>query len=205
VIVFEALSHGASDDGPSGRGRAHGVEFGRALDDVVAKFGPAHAIIAHSMGAISALLALRDGWVGADRLVLIAPMAELTAYFDRFGATVGFGPRVRRHLNASNKALTGIAVEDFALDRIAEDLHPLPSTLVVHDRRDRETAHESSARFVDTLPDARLVSTDGLGHRRILNDQGVITAAVAHVRGTAAEPENDSRRVEPADGAEAVA
>lgn len=203
VVAFDALSHGASDDGPSGPGRAHGVEFGRALDNVVARFGPAHAVIAHSMGSISALLALRDGWVAAERLVMIAPMCGLTAHFDRFEAAVGFGRRIRRHLYASTEALTGVAVENFALERVAADLRPLPPTLVVHDQGDRETAHDESARFVATLPDARLISTEGLGHRRILHDSGVVAAALAHLDGTAAAEAD--RGLPQLDGGDAVA
>ena len=205
VVVFDALSHGASDDGPSGRGRAHGVEFGRALDDVAVKFGPAHAVIAHSMGAISSLLALRDGWLGAERLVMIAPMVDLTGHFDRFGATVGFGHRIRHHLNASTKARTGVAVEGFSFDRIAEDLHPLPPTLFIHDRRDREAPHDMSARVVEHLPSAEIVSTDGLGHRRILQDPGVVAATVAHLRGVAAESDDARSEAEPEERADAIA
>lgn len=191
AVVFDALSHGASDAGPSGRRRAHGVEFGRALDAVAARFGPARAIVAHSMGAVPVLLAMRDGWVGADRLVMVAPMSELSTYFDRFGALVGFGPRIRRGMDVETRRRTGYPVDEFALPRLANDLAPLPPTLVIHDRRDKETSYEASVALNETLADARLISTDGLGHRRILRDPGVVAATVAHV--LAAAGESDGR------------
>ena len=37
----------------------HGVEFGKALDAAFAEFGPAEAVIAHSLGVISTYLTLR--------------------------------------------------------------------------------------------------------------------------------------------------
>ena len=51
VVMFDAPAHGDSDRGPHGH-LTNGVEFGRALDAVFAKFGPAHAVVAHSLGAI---------------------------------------------------------------------------------------------------------------------------------------------------------
>lgn len=181
VVVFDALSHGASDDGPSGRGRAHGIEFGRALDAVAARFGPARAVVAHSMGAVSALLAMRDGWVGTESLVLVSPMSELSRYFDRFGALVGFGPRIRRGLDVETLRRTGYSVDAVSLPRLADDLAPLPSTLIIHDRADKETSYDASVALTEALANARLISTDGLGHRRILRDPGVVAATIAHV------------------------
>jgi hypothetical protein len=39
---------------------------------------------------------------------------------------------------------------------------------------------------VDSLPEARLVATDGLGHRRILKDPAVVREVLAFVAGTEA-------------------
>lgn len=190
VVAFDALSHGASDAGPSGRGRAHGVEFGRALDDVAARFGPARAIVAHSMGAVPVALALRDGWVGAERLVLISPMSELATHFDRFGELIGFGPRIRRGIDDEVLRRTGYPVAEFALPRLADDLGTLPPTLVVHDRLDKETSYEASVAITETLANTCLASTEGLGHRRILRDSGVVAATVAHVLAAAGESDD---------------
>jgi hypothetical protein len=46
--------------------------------------------------------------------------------------------------------------------------------LVVHDRDDRQTPWADSAGLVGALPDARLLTTQGLGHVRILKDPGVV-------------------------------
>ncbi len=39
------------------------------------------------------------------------------------------------------------------------------------------------SRLVASLPDARLVTTDGLGHRRILKDRAVVREVAAFVVG----------------------
>ena len=55
VVLFDAPSHGASDPGPSGPGRTHGVEMGKALDAVAARFGE---LLGRPVGIVS---------VGPDR------------------------------------------------------------------------------------------------------------------------------------------
>jgi pimeloyl-ACP methyl ester carboxylesterase len=59
-----------------------------------------------------------------------------------------------------------------------------PPLLLVHDRDDTETAWSDSADIARSWPEARLVSTTGLGHYRILRDPAV----VAEVAGFVTEP-----------------
>jgi pimeloyl-ACP methyl ester carboxylesterase len=46
--------------------------------------------------------------------------------------------------------------------------------LIIHDRQDVETRYSGGARLAELWPGARLISTDGLGHRRVLRDESVI-------------------------------
>lgn len=62
----------------------------------------------------------------------------------------------------------------------AAHVDPLP-TLVVHDVGDRQTPYADAQRLVEGLPDARLVTTQGLGHRRILSDPAVLAQVVEWV------------------------
>jgi pimeloyl-ACP methyl ester carboxylesterase len=173
VVMFDAPAHGDSDPGPAGPGRTHGVEFGKALDAVFARFGPAEAVIAHSLGAISTYLTLRFGWLSTRRLVLLAPMVAAEPLFDQFQRALGFGSRTRRAFDRALEEFVGVPMAEFDAIHQAARVDPVP-TLVVHDRGDRQTPYSDSARLVASLPDARLVATDGLGHRRILKDPAVV-------------------------------
>lgn len=183
VVLFDGPSHGNSDPGPAGARRTHGVELGRALDAVAARFGPAEAVVAHSLGTIATYLALRFGWLGARRLVLIAPMVEATSLFDGFQAALGFGERTRAAFDRAVDRLVGIPVAEFDARVQAAHAGPIP-TLVVHDVGDRQTAYDDARDLAATLPDARFVTTEGLGHRRILRDPAVIAQVAAFIRGT---------------------
>jgi pimeloyl-ACP methyl ester carboxylesterase len=49
-----------------------------------------------------------------------------------------------------------------------------PPLLLIHDRQDAETGWADSDAIARAWPGARLVTTTGLGHRRILRDPAVI-------------------------------
>ena len=172
VVTHDAPSHGRSDAGISGVDESNALEFARAVEAVVAAHGPAHAVIAHSMGAMATMLALREGGIVAERLVFVAPMTKLAVLLDEFGAMLGFGPRTRRPFDARLLHRVGEPVEAFDMDRLTEG-QELP-LLVVHDQRDQRTDYRGSAELVSRWPDARLVPTSGLGHQRILRDPKVV-------------------------------
>lgn len=180
VVVFDAPSHGMSDPGECGPKRTHGLEFARAFAAVAARFGPAHAVIAHSMGALPTLLTQTDG-LSIGRLVLLAPMRDLHSHLDRFADHLGMGPRTRRALTAQSERLVGSPVADFDVRVLAGRVEPVP-LLVVHDQRDRETWYEHSVDVTERWSGpATLIGTDGLGHRRLLTDPQVLAAVVDFV------------------------
>jgi pimeloyl-ACP methyl ester carboxylesterase len=174
--MFDMPAHGDSDHGPAGPRQTHGVEFAKALDAVFCRFGPAEAVIAHSMGTISTYLAMRYGWLGTERLVFIAPMVEAESLFDQFQRSLGFGPRVRRAFDRAVDDFIGVPLVEFDARVQAAHVEPVP-TLVITDRDDRQTPYADVVDFAATI-DAPLVTTNGLGHRRILRDPAVVQQVV---------------------------
>ena len=158
------------------------MELGRALDDVAVGFVPARAVVAHSMGAVATMLALRYGWLGTDRLVLLAPMSRYDTQFAAFAGYLGLGPRTRRRVDRLVADRVGLPTELFDVAALADEVDPVP-TLIVHDRSDRQTSYDESIRLTEDLPDARMLSTNGLGHRRLLSDPGVVDAVSSFAAG----------------------
>jgi hypothetical protein len=77
-----------------------------------------------------------------------------------------------------------------------------PPLLLVHDRLDSETGWSDSAAIARVWPVARLVTTSGLGHRRILRDPAVVAEAAGFVTGAgqaARLPDRELPDVEPAE------
>ena len=179
VVLFDMPAHGDSDHGPAGPRRTHGVEFAKALDAVFCRFGPAEAVVAHSMGTISTYLALRYGWLGTRRLVFVAPMVEAASLFDVFQRSLGFGPRVRRAFDRAVDTFIGVPVAEFDARIQAGHVEPVP-TLVITDRDDRQAPYADVADFA-LMIGAPLVTTQGLGHRKILRDPAVVERVVDFV------------------------
>ena len=181
VVMFDGPNHGVSDHGPAGPARTNAVELAKALDAVFCRFGPAEAVVAHSMGTMATYLALRFGWLGAGRLVFIAPMIEAETLLDRFQRSLGFGPRVRESFGRAADEFIGMPMADFDARFQARHAEPLP-TLVISDRDDRQSPHADVVDFAESA-EAPLITTEGLGHRKILRDPRVVRWVVDFVRG----------------------
>ncbi len=180
VVAHDALSHGRSDPGPTGPDSSDGVQMGKALDDVATLFGPAHAVVAHSMGGLATGLALQHGWLGAGRLVFIAPAVRISDYVTVVQTGLGFGPRTLRRLENRVVRRVGMSIEEVDLHRVADEIER-PELLVIHDPSDRETSYESAKSLVGHWERAQLTTVEGLGHRRVLRDPAIIRQVVAFV------------------------
>ncbi|HYJ69565.1 MAG TPA: alpha/beta fold hydrolase [Nocardioidaceae bacterium] len=177
VVAHDAPSHGASDGGRHGPRAGDIIESAQSLDAVAARYGPAHAVVGHSMGAMASTLAIRHGWLGARRLVMVAPMVKIDDALAVFAARLGFGARIGRRLARRVERRVGVSLAEFDLVTMTSD-PARPRLLAIHDRGDRETSFRSTDALVAGWPDAELVATKGLGHRRILRDPAVVRTVV---------------------------
>ena len=179
VVTFDAPSHGASAPGAYGPRSSSIPEFAAALSAVAATHGPAHAIIAHSMGCTAAAVALSDG-LPARRVALLAPMASPVTYARRFAAVLGFGKRTYRRLIARVERRVHAPMHHFDVPELGHTV-AMPPTLIVHDRDDTSTPVTDGAAIAAAWSGARLHTTSGLGHRRLLRDPDVLAEVVDFV------------------------
>lgn len=173
AITFDAPAHGASS------GRLASVPlFSRVIADLARHFG-ARAIVAHSMGAAALALAIGSG-LEIDAAVLIAPPRSPTAFLERFETALGLSPAVVGAVRCRLERRYGVPLEQLHVPpRVAHVTSPM---LVVHDADDREVPWSDGAAIAQACPGARLFTTNGLGHRRILRDPGVVRRGVEFVR-----------------------
>jgi pimeloyl-ACP methyl ester carboxylesterase len=181
VVAFDAPSHGRSAPGAFGPRSSSIPEFAAALTAVVAEAGPAHALIAHSMGGTAAAVALCDG-LRADRLALLAPMASPVAYAGQLAGVLGFGERTYRRLITRVERRVGAPMRHFDVPELGRAI-AMPPTLIVHDREDAYTPVTDGAAIAAAWPSARMHVTSGLGHRRLLGDPAVVAEVVDFVTG----------------------
>ena len=162
-------------DGP-GHGRSPGrdadpVLFADALQEAATELGPLHAVVGHSMGGASALLALSRGLDAGITVALAAP-AGFAGVLGRMSHALGLpGPARRRFFEAMGLR-TGLSPESLDIDVLAPSLARRP-TLVVHDVADAVIPFDD-ARRIARATDAELLATRGLGHGAVLRDPAVI-------------------------------
>lgn len=173
VVTFDAPGHGASDGN-----RSSLPHFTYALRAIAAATAEPHAIIAHSLGCAATTLALRDG-LPASRLVFISPPLEPVDYTARFGEILDLDRAVVDGMRRRIEDRFLRKWSDYSLALTAKEMTaPL---LIVHDREDKETFWREGHALSEAWPGARLITTEGLGHRRILRDAKVIEDATRFI------------------------
>ena len=179
VVAFDVAGHGDSDPAVMGPGKGTLPEFMEAFEVVLGAYGEASGVVAHSMGCTSAALVVRES-VPTERLVLIAPNHEFATMTHDFARLLGVTERTRTRMVDGIEAFTGRPTSDFDLVPLGAS-GGMPPTLVVHDRLDKETPYAVGEAVAREWPDAVLLTTEGLGHQRILADQATIAAVVEHI------------------------
>jgi pimeloyl-ACP methyl ester carboxylesterase len=165
AVAFDAPAHGESD------GRITNlVEFADAMQAVVGAYGPVVGTVAHSLGGAAAAIALGRG-VPLGRTALIGAPTDLLAQTQRFADGLGLPEAVRARMERRLERRVGLPLRVFNLGVQPRPAEPL---LVIHDRQDGEIPYEDGRRLAAAWQ-AELLTTDGLGHRRILRAPEVLS------------------------------
>lgn len=176
VVALDVPAHGES----AGH-EVTAVTFVAAIERTLAKLGPVHAVIGHSMGgAMSMFSVAHHGGVG--RLVLLSAPSALDRELRRFAGALGLSARGTAAFIASVERHVGRPAADFDVRHIAGKVD-LP-VLLIHDQNDRRVPVAEAARAAHLLPTAELMVTHGLGHNRLLADEAVVSAVVGFVAGS---------------------
>lgn len=169
---------------------AHGLAPGRwsnlfrhtdGLTAVAKAYGPLTGVVAHSLGCSAVLLAAARNDLITERLVLFAPAAHTTTLTDWFGLMSGFSRAVVERMRRRLERRFDFEWADVEPWRLATEFDG--DCLIVHDRHDHEIPWDEGHGLTRSLAHAHLVTTDGLGHRRILRDPGAVDAATDFLAG----------------------
>lgn len=166
VVAPDLPAHGAT------AGRTTDVlAMSRALAGVLGHERPA-ALVAHSFGFPVTTMAIEEGADVPATIVALAPGRRMRHALDGFVRRARLPQRLARELR--------LAIEDRWGEQIWQELDVddalpglPPGGVVIHDRDDDDVAHTDGCQIAAAWPGATLVTTEGLGHRRILRDAGV--------------------------------
>lgn len=173
VVAFDLPGHGES-----GGHSTQLVQVSRAVRAVADVVGPIDAVVAHSLGAASSALAIADG-LNVERVVMLAAASEPHLYWRKFVRWLRIGDTAKAAAEGWVRSTLGRGIDRLTIAESLRGYHG--SLLFVHDRRDRVAPYDSVERLAQSREDARLLSTERLGHTRILGDTQVAASVAAFV------------------------
>jgi len=175
VIAYDQPAHGLSE------GKLTGLpDFAGALAAIAAHHGNVKHVIAHSLGGPALTIALSRG-LNLQSTVLVSPPSDLVGYSRQFARWTWMPEALRRAMQDSIEERYGLRWFEIEVPRLAPRLKT--PALVIHDHNDSFVAWAQGAALARAWPGARLLSTVGLGHGRILESDEVVRAATDFVAG----------------------
>lgn len=173
IFAFDAPGHGAA-----ARKRQSSLpQFLWTIDAAwrAAGGGELAGIVAHSLGGAATVLAL-DRDVRARRVALIAPSSDPAGYTRRFAEIVGIRDGIRIRMEKRIERVFDVRWSEF--DVLAAAARRTVPVRIVHDAEDSEVPWSEGEALARAWPGATLVTTQGLGHTRIVHDPTVVSGTV---------------------------
>jgi pimeloyl-ACP methyl ester carboxylesterase len=175
VVTFDQPAHGCST------GEVCTLpDFINTIHAIGSRYGTAALAVGHSLGGAALTLAQGEGW-HAERIVAIAPAADMSMQAERFMRHLRLGEHLRERFFDWHERKTGVNVQDLEVHRHLPALG-IPC-LIVHDLDDREVPWGDGELYARHWHNSRLLTTQGLGHHRVLDAPDVIEAVLAFARG----------------------
>ena len=175
VISFDATGHGLSD----GK-RSHLMEFATIVSMLKEKYGKFEMVVGHSLGGVASLHAVNDHKV-TDKLTMIASPAVseeiVTEFRKKIGATVKCEPYFYHYI----KRTYGKDFNEYSASYIIADTRDIQLQLI-YDENDKEVGINSAQLLKSKYPETRLITTQGLGHTRILKENEVIQSVLSFLK-----------------------
>lgn len=168
VVSLEGPAHGRSPGH-----QAHVMLFARAVLEAASELPPLRAVIGHSMGGASVLLALQLG-LRAEAVVSIAAPARLLGVLRGFARHLNLPPQARAAF--VRKVERDVGVQIARLDVTGYQLD-VPG-LIVHAQDDRLVPASEAQVIHDAWFDSRLLMLEEGGHQRVLVDPRVVAGVL---------------------------
>jgi pimeloyl-ACP methyl ester carboxylesterase len=173
TISFDAPAHGKS-----GSKTTIMIEFIECILELEKKFGPFEFGIAHSLGAMALLNAIKKG-LQIKKGVIIGSGNSVLEILDEFVHRIGLPKSIAEKMKQSFESQYKFEMESLSAYIAAKDVH-IP-ILVIHDNQDYDVPVHAAHAIAENLSNHELIITNELGHRKILGDKAVIQRIISFI------------------------
>ena len=176
TISFDAPAHGKS------KGKTTMMTEFMAVSQFLEKeMGPFEIIIGHSLGGMAVLNSIKQG-LNVKKAVVIGAgdmiTDIITIFVEKLELKLKFVEKIKLHFYEKFNE----HIDNYSGSVAAKDVK-IP-TLVIHDSEDKEVPVSCAYPIRQNLEQGELLITNGLGHKRILNDDQVIKKIMAYLKRT---------------------
>jgi pimeloyl-ACP methyl ester carboxylesterase len=178
VVAFDGPAHGDT------RGTATTLpEFAGAVRAMLHHVGNVEAVITHSFGGPSTVFALRhlQPEYTPSKLVMVAAPNRAEAVLTRAASTLRLGKRALDALRqkAARSAQMPLEAADVSTDTLPDGV---VRVLLAHDELDPIVPVDDAMETLQNWPSARLITTRGYGHYRLMKNPDLIKYVTEFIR-----------------------
>ncbi|MEW8241323.1 MAG: alpha/beta hydrolase [Candidatus Thiodiazotropha sp.] len=182
AVAFDAPAHGDS----SGK-RTNMLKVTRTIAGIMEMEQSICAVIGHSFGCGTALLAIDRYRLPSDKVILFSCFSDTLWIAEQFAAAFSIKEPV---LKAMRREAKRRYADQFDKPWDWMDLSPVNTIkkvtgdlLLIHDRHDTEVPYQHALKLKELTPEIKLLTTERLGHKKILKNKQCIDACIKHISG----------------------
>jgi len=175
VIAWDGPAHG---DSPGKR--VHLVSYSQAAAEDIKQYNqPIHALIGHSFGGASVALLYKLIPL-PPHIVTIGAPTDVFKIFENYQRLINLSNKAYNYLIARAEKEIEQTIDSLSL--ITNDISKKTKIMVVHDEDDKEVPFKRFTKLKGIWAGGTFYSTKGLGHNRILKDQGVAQKIIEFIK-----------------------
>lgn len=174
VSAWDGPAHGDSAGSQTNLG-----EFSRFLVQCQKEIGEVHTVIAHSFGAAASVMASHFG-MKTHKIILISSPCSAQDMFDRFSQTLSFTSKISTSFQKIIEEKANLSAAEAQVHIIGPK--NLSNALIIHDINDKEIPYTDAVKISTHWRDAKLITTQNFGHRRILTAPLVIEEVLNFIK-----------------------
>ncbi|GAB4196268.1 MAG: alpha/beta hydrolase [Wenzhouxiangellaceae bacterium] len=168
VAAFDAPGHGLSAGNWSDI-----LEYIKIIFAMEREYGPFYGAVGHSLGGLALTNAVKRG-LQLQRAVVISAPTKFRAVIDKYAKIIDLNRKMQLRLRESVKGYFGLGDELWNTFTAYKGLDQVQiAATIFHDEQDDEVLYVEGQCLAQAWPGATLVTTQGLGHRKIIKSDDV--------------------------------
>ncbi|MEE9309441.1 MAG: alpha/beta hydrolase [Cocleimonas sp.] len=181
VVGFDVPGHGDSEGKQTNM-----MDVATVISEISKQEKPFEAILGHSFGTGTALLSIDKFNVKTKKVILIGCFPDVIWITNLFGEVFDLS---KSNLEAMHQVALKKFKTTYGISWNWKDVSPLETIksfkgeiFLIHDENDHEVPYEQGKRLHDATPHAKIMTTSGFGHRKILMSKKVVNAVIEFIQ-----------------------